>query len=77
MGLTKTLTLQIGLGGIWHSNCGTDTKYTGTSGFIQKGCSSKTYELRLLLLQHTRINRHAVEKTHGWQEQVLYSLVQY
>ena len=42
-------------------------------------CSSETYELRLLLLQHTRINRHAVERTHGWLRirQVLYSLVQY
>ena len=29
-------------------------------------CSNETYELHLLLLQHTRINRHAVEQTHGW-----------
>ena len=42
-------------------------------------CSSETYELRLLLLQHTRFNQHAVERTHGWlrTRQVLYSLVQY
>ena len=32
-----------------------------------------------LLLKHTRINGHAVERTHGWlrTRQVLYSLVQY
>ncbi len=42
-------------------------------------CSSETYELHLLLLQHTRINRHAVERIHGWlrTRQVPYSLVQY
>ena len=37
--------------------------YSGETVFIVTHCSSEMYELRLLLLQHTRINGHAVEQT--------------
>ncbi len=52
------------------------TEYSGRGTPL---CGSETYELHLLLLQYTRINGHAVERTHGWlrTRQVLYSLVQH